>query len=63
MMNIWLETKNIPKYTWQHLGSKMWHLRDYVMMRQDWKGLCSDVTVPLCGQQTAGLTVSCREHD
>ena len=45
IMNTYFEKKNIYKYTWQHPGSKQWHCIDYVIMRQNQRRLCCDVTV------------------
>ena len=45
IMNTWFEKKNIHKYMWQHPGNKMWHCIDYVIMRQNQRKLCRDVTV------------------
>ena len=41
IMNTWLD---IHKYMWQQTGKK-WHCIDYVIMRQNQRKMCRDVTV------------------
>lgn len=59
IMNTCFE-KNIPKYTWQHLGSKKWHCVDYwyVMTRRRQRRLCCDEPV-----LNAGPSISCSVHN
>ena len=59
--------KRIHQYTWQHPGSKQWHCIDYVLMRQNQRSYCCDVSVLrsadcwidhklLCAQLKIGIT-------
>ena len=45
LCNTWFLKKEIHRLTWQQPISKHWSFIDYLIMRQSYRRMCSDVTV------------------